>query len=40
MYEERYGDATGVTHEAAALARSWKGLYGCKLVSDKQAEPW
>lgn len=29
-----------MTREAAVLAKSWKELFKCKTLADKQAEPW
>lgn len=40
LYQQVFGEANNVTREAAKLAKSWKKLFRCKTVSDKQAEPW
>ncbi|DBB12755.1 TPA: Alpha-amylase, variant 2 [Trebouxia sp. C0006] len=40
LYKQVVGDINDVTREAAVLAQSWKELFRCKTVSDRQAEPW
>ncbi|DBA93088.1 TPA: Alpha-amylase [Trebouxia sp. C0005] len=40
LYNQAVGDVNDVTREAAVLAQSWKELFRCKTVSDRQAEPW
>lgn len=40
LYQQSIGNVTDLIREAAILAGSWKNLYRCKTVSDKQADPW
>ena len=38
-YTQQYGNITGVTRDAATLAKSWKELFRCKTVTEKAIEP-
>ncbi|KAL3137864.1 hypothetical protein ABBQ38_005117 [Trebouxia sp. C0009 RCD-2024] len=38
-YCQRYGAITDVTRDAATLANSWKELFRCRTVTNKQGEP-
>lgn len=38
-YCQRYGAITDVTRDAATLAKSWKELFRCRTVTNKQVEP-